>query len=433
MELRHPTEPWAGTSRPRSRHGWRQGRYCRRTPRVVGAILLVSALAVWGCQRSAQMVSPDQSFPDQVTETPEPAWDEPAARAEVTRDTDRPERPSGDVSTGGDRGTPASSDLAEKSLEVGPGHGGDKTAQLADDVPATTPRDIPPENMATRDTSGTAPEVAPSQEPAVTDSPDVTQESARDRTPEQRRMPEKPAKPASAAAVETPPEADGAQVPPLPPPKSPEAPKPDVSAPATQDTVPKAPEVVEPRRTADLPRPLKPLRRRSAIDPNEVPDLPSPPVAIARSRPKGIIRLPPKAPQRPADIAGRWRQVDAKNHPDFAPGGYVSSTLVFHHGGLLEVRRAFGRDGAMVQTWRVGYEWSKDKTKLTLGKDPKRRPPAESLKGFPTAEGDGSVQSATQPLPAVLPCVRLERGRIRLGEKVYSRVLKESKGKADGK
>jgi hypothetical protein len=133
------------------------------------------------------------------------------------------------------------------------------------------------------------------------------------------------------------------------------------------------------------------------------------------------------------EVRGRWRQVEGGVGPDFLPGGYVSSVWVFRYDGLLEVRRTFGKDGAFQQTWRVGYEWDKDRNVLTLGGEPKRRPPPKSLEGFTLSDADVAVQAAIQQLPLMLPCVRLEKGRLRIGDKVYEAVAEQSPPGGSGK
>jgi len=140
---------------------------------------------------------------------------------------------------------------------------------------------------------------------------------------------------------------------------------------------------------------------------------------VTRSKPEGIVR-PPEPVQATVEIRGRWQQVDGGNRADFLPGGYVNSTLVFRYDGLVEVRRTFGKDEAIQQVWRIGYEWNKARSALTLGDDPKSRPPPESLKGF-TVTG-AAVEGAVQALPAALSCSRLDEGRIRIGDKTYAPV-----------
>jgi len=169
------------------------------------------------------------------------------------------------------------------------------------------------------------------------------------------------------------------------------------------------------------------VRRPSAVDPGQIPTLPPAPPPTTRAKPQGIVRAPAEAPRQPLEVRGRWRQVEGSKGPDFLPGGYSGSTLVFRYDGLLEVSRAFGKGEAVVQSWRVGYQWSKDRSTLTLGADPRRRPPAESLKGFALADDDVLVQAAIQALPVVLPCVDLGDGRIRLGDKVYTHLTETPK------
>ena len=109
---------------------------------------------------------------------------------------------------------------------------------------------------------------------------------------------------------------------------------------------------------------------------------------------------------------------------DFLPGGYVSNEFLFRADGILEVRRTFGEDEEISQTWRVGYEWNEDATVLTLGSDPKTRPSGVTLRGFTLGDAGISSPPATQKLPAELRRVRMENNRMQLGRKVY-RLLKE--------
>ena len=88
---------------------------------------------------------------------------------------------------------------------------------------------------------------------------------------------------------------------------------------------------------------------------------------------------------------------------------------------MLEVKRSFGKKGGFTLTWRVGFEWNKDHTALTLGKDPKSRPAEASLKGFRTETDDGDivVKSATRRLPVTVECKTLPDGHILLDGKEY--------------
>ena len=173
-------------------------------------------------------------------------------------------------------------------------------------------------------------------------------------------------------------------------------------------------------------------RRPSKVAPGQIPNLPPAPPPTTRAKPEGIVR-PPTEPPPPVEVRGRWRQVEGGSGPDFLPGGYLNSVWVFRYNGLLEVRRTFGKDESFQQTWRVGYEWDKDKNTLTVGSDAKRRPPPESLKGFTLGDADVTVQAASQPLPMALPCVRREKGRLRIGDKVYEPVPEQPAPSAAGK
>ena len=168
-----------------------------------------------------------------------------------------------------------------------------------------------------------------------------------------------------------------------------------------------------------------PPRRSSSVDLAEIPDLPAPPPADTRARPEGVVRAPKGKPHEPAAVRGRWRQDDDNNRPDFLPGGYESSTLIFRPDGILEVQRAFGENGAILQTWRVGYDWSKDKSVLTLGRDPEFRPPPQSLRGFKV--GKAAIRAATESFPVALRCSRRKDGSILLDGRAYVRLSGKDK------
>ncbi|HUT59738.1 MAG TPA: hypothetical protein VNA25_17970, partial [Phycisphaerae bacterium] len=191
---------------------------------------------------------------------------------------------------------------------------------------------------------------------------------------------------------------------------------PTAKVPASADSAVKTSEGA-PASAPTFAPPTSGTRRPSTVAPNQIPHVPPPPAPVTRSKPEGIVR-PPELVQATVEIWGRWRQVEGGNRADFLPGGYVNSTLVFRYDGLVEVRRSFGKDEVIQQVWRIGYEWNKDRSTLTLGSDPKSRPPPESLKGFAVA--DATVEGAVRALPAALSCSRLDEGRIRIGDKVYA-------------
>jgi hypothetical protein len=101
------------------------------------------------------------------------------------------------------------------------------------------------------------------------------------------------------------------------------------------------------------------------------------------------------------------------------PGGYKTSTFIFRVDGILEVRRTFGNQGALVQTWRISYDWNEGRTEVLLGKDPKLRPPAASLKGYVNKELGIFMKAPTQRLPIILTRTDLPEDRLRLGKKTY--------------
>jgi len=113
------------------------------------------------------------------------------------------------------------------------------------------------------------------------------------------------------------------------------------------------------------------------------------------------------------------KQVSEDNRPDFLPGGYMSSELVFFRDGTLKVTRTFG-DGSLSMAWRVGYEWNEDQTELTLGRIPENRPDEELLRGFTARRGKIRVTSATQSFPVALKCKQLANGNTQLDDREYA-------------
>ena len=158
------------------------------------------------------------------------------------------------------------------------------------------------------------------------------------------------------------------------------------------------------------------------IDFSELPELPKMP--SRRSRPKGIVAPTTKPATMSVGVVGRWRQVSGGTGPDFLPGGYRTSVIVFRADGVLEVRRTFDKDGAVSLLWRIGYEWNKDRTKLILGKAPTGRPLPASLKGFVIESAGIRAVTATQPLPVTLDLTRPKDKALRLGMKLYAPATK---------
>ncbi len=155
----------------------------------------------------------------------------------------------------------------------------------------------------------------------------------------------------------------------------------------------------------------------SLVDPADIPDIPLPPPV--RSAPKGVTEAPGAVPSAP--VTGRWLQTCNRSGPDFLPGGYVKSILVFRADDVLEVHRTFGKKEEMKLTWRIGFVWNDARTRLTLGVSSEKRPPSESLKGFAIPELGIRATVANQTLPVTLNCHRLADGAIRLGPKEYSK------------
>jgi hypothetical protein len=162
---------------------------------------------------------------------------------------------------------------------------------------------------------------------------------------------------------------------------------------------------------------------KGRIDPATIPAIPSAPSVVTPSRPEGIIKN--DADVKQVEVLGRWRQISKDTGPDFAPGGYSESTLVFRADDVLEVHRVFGDKNKFTLTWRIGLSWEEARSRLRLGAAPLSRPAPESLKGF-SIKGQGiTVQAATQPFPVVLECRYPSKDRITLGGKVYIRLPDE--------
>ena len=140
------------------------------------------------------------------------------------------------------------------------------------------------------------------------------------------------------------------------------------------------------------------------IDMTKLPKLPK--LSPRKTTPKGIIT--PKAPKATVvRIKGRWLQVSGSKGADFLPGGYRTSRLVFREDGILEVRRAFDKEGNVSVTWCVGYKWNKDGSMVTIGGDEADRPLKSSLKGFEIEDSDAKALDAVDDLPVILKCTRL--------------------------
>jgi hypothetical protein len=162
---------------------------------------------------------------------------------------------------------------------------------------------------------------------------------------------------------------------------------------------------------------------KGRIDPTSIPTIPSAPSVVTPSRPEGVIKN--DADVKHVEVLGRWRQVSKETGPDFTPGGYSESTLVFRADDVLEVHRVFGDKNKFTLTWRIGLSWEAARSQLRLGADPPNRPTPESLKGFSIKNQGIIVQAATQPFPVVLKCQYPSEGRIVLGGKAYIRLSDE--------
>ena len=117
---------------------------------------------------------------------------------------------------------------------------------------------------------------------------------------------------------------------------------------------------------------------------------------------------------------GKWVQSKGGNGPDFLPGNYSVSEFVFKVNGVLEVKRTFGENNEITVRWRVGYEWNDERSVLTLGKDPQKRPLPSSLTGFSVSEFDISAKTAVLPFPAIIDAKQINENRLQIGSKIYS-------------
>ena len=175
------------------------------------------------------------------------------------------------------------------------------------------------------------------------------------------------------------------------------------------------------RPKAESRRPVpRRWRKTGKIDLEAIPRVPELP--RMRFKPRGTAAPTTVPASRPVSAVGTWQQVAGGQSADFCPGGYASSVLRFRIDGLLEITRTFGKDAAISQTWRIGYAWADNRTALVLGKDPKRRPPLVSRKGFAIRSMDIVATPATERFPVTLRCVHRNVKRLRLGAKEYRRV-----------
>jgi hypothetical protein len=202
--------------------------------------------------------------------------------------------------------------------------------------------------------------------------------------------------------------------PPTPPPaeNGPEPQEPSAE-PGGQDDTDDQPGADEPG--SDEPEGLGP--GTGPIDVDALPDVPEvPPVG----RPKGVVD-PVKQPKPKRFVAkGRWRQISKGSAADFLPGGYAASTFEFRADGVLIVTRTFGSDETISTEWRVDYEWNDDRTAITLGRDPKGRPAADSLKGFAIPGQKAQATPATDAFPAQLSVTLTDSGHVIVASKEYA-------------
>jgi len=439
------------------------GRHKRAT--IVAAGMLSLALMVWsGCQQSPQHVpareTPFRTADEAEMEKPRP-WSSDASTPELPQDLTEMEEASRMAEASGGTAPEVAVHPAAQELE-------EAAARDRAEKPAT--RSAPQEPLAApgerpesliREDSGSDASGSPtdgSTQARAEGKSGPGQPTAAEETNLPSDSTEQPADSGKGdgasgvrdktGSVETPQGLEGDQAREADSPRQPQEPEPSVEeepasivpapdpGPAGNERSEGAPEPAggsaqDAEAGASSPPQLEPgaaPRRSSAVALAEIPGLPTPPPADTRARPKGVVQAPKGKPGKPAEVCGRWRQTGQNNNPDFLPGGYESSILVFRPEGILEVQRTFGKDGAILQTWQVGYMWNRKKSVLTLGREPELRPPPQSLKGFEA--GDVVVQSAVRTFPVALPCVRADDGTIRLGKKAYVSMKEAGKNRA---
>jgi len=142
-----------------------------------------------------------------------------------------------------------------------------------------------------------------------------------------------------------------------------------------------------------------------------------PPLPDIATVPKGSVKSGNRLPV--SAITGRWRQIAGDNAPDFLPGGYAASTLIFRGENIAEFIRSYGQEAAVVHTWRMDCKWSTDRSTLTLGADPNIRPSDGSIRSFTFRASEVAVLPAVQPFPVTLAYRGDGQRRMVLGDKIY--------------
>ncbi|RKY08109.1 MAG: hypothetical protein DRP56_04640 [Planctomycetota bacterium] len=161
--------------------------------------------------------------------------------------------------------------------------------------------------------------------------------------------------------------------------------------------------------------------KSSQISSGQIPGLPTPPNIIRT--PSGAFETPELPVEDTNHSTGKWVQSKGGNGPDFLPGNYSTSELDFKVNGVLEVKRTFGENNEITVRWRVGYEWNNDRSFLTLGKEPQKRPLPSSLTGFSVSEFDISAKAAVLPFPATIDAKQIDKNRLQIGPKIYRRSI----------
>lgn len=153
------------------------------------------------------------------------------------------------------------------------------------------------------------------------------------------------------------------------------------------------------------------------IDLTQIPSIPSFPKALPN--PKGAY-IPVSNPKATGNIYyGSYRQVVSNNKSDFLPGGYSERIFIFRVDNILEVCHKYGKNNDISITWRIGYQWNSDHTRLLLGQEIKHRPSTVSLSGFSIGNNGIGAMPASVSLPVELTCKVQPDGCLLIGGKSY--------------
>ncbi len=158
----------------------------------------------------------------------------------------------------------------------------------------------------------------------------------------------------------------------------------------------------------------------SDVDLAEIPSMPVPPRIV--SLPKGFFELEKIEEESSINehvptLNGNWEQVSGSTDADFLPGSYLTNKLTFKSRDVLEIRRSFGKEDAIVITWRLKYQLDKKNYELVIRSDGNQKLLKKSQSGL---KGLGvEIEAARQSMPAILQYELLKDGRIIINDKIY--------------